>query len=153
MKAWNFKVKSNPQELSQKLNAAFGSGHGFVFKTDRGTNDSFAFNVRKRDIFLSIHHNNIVASGKALKTGHKNEFDVAISFKQHFSITLYESAYLVMGLLGIISGVIYGTNMYWFGGLLFAIGIAVLFDGKKRFKKNIQEYKALISEVLELKAA
>jgi hypothetical protein len=150
MKAWNFKVKSNPQEIIKKLDTALGSVNGFVFKMDHDKNDSVIFKVRKRDVYLYHFHNNIIARGKAIETGIKNESNVEISFNQHFSIILYVSIYLVLGLLGIISGIIYSTYMFIFGGILFVIGIAVLIDFQKRFEKNIQKYKALISEILEL---
>lgn len=51
MKAWNFKVKSNPQEISKKLDSALGSVDGLVFNMNHDKNDSVTFKVRKRILY------------------------------------------------------------------------------------------------------
>ena len=150
MKAWNFKVKSNPQESIKKLNSAFGSADGFVFKMDHDKNDSVTFKVRKRSLnYLAyIRENQIVVNGKILKTDTENETNLEISFSQHFLTILYVSIFVSLGLLAIILGRSSNAAMYLFGGILLAIGIALWIDVQKNSKKDIQKYKTLISEIL-----
>lgn len=148
MKAWNFKLKSKPQEIGQKLDAALGPANGFVFKMHHGTNDSITFKVRKR--YLTPIHNSIFVNGKVLRTGHKNESTVKITFAQHLFILLQLYGFIAFGLVGIIAGIITGTYMSVFGGLLFAFGILMLIDARKKFGRNVQQYQTLISEILEL---
>ncbi len=150
MKAWNFKVKSNPQEIGQKLDAALGSGHGFVFKMDPGTNDSITFKVRKRSLnYLNfIRENQIIVNGKIFGTDTENETAIKISFTQHFLIRLYVFVFVSLGLLAIVFG-ISSNAILLYGGVLFLIGIALWFDVRKNSEKNIQKYKTLISGILE----
>ncbi len=104
MKAWNFKVKSNPQEIGKKLDSALGSAGGFVFKLDTGTNDSVTFKVRKRSLnYLNfIRENQIIVNGKIFETDTENETDLEISFTQHFLTILYVSFFVGLGLMAII---------------------------------------------------
>jgi hypothetical protein len=151
MKAWNFKVKSNPQEILKKLDDTLGSVNGFVFKMDHDKNDSVTFKVRKRSLnYLAyIRENQIVVNGKILKTDTENETDLEISFTQHFLTILYVSFFGSLGLLAIILGISSGATMYIYGGILLAIGIALWIDVQKNSKRDIQKYKTLISEILE----
>ena len=152
MKAWNSKVKSNPQEIIKKLDSAFGSVDGFVFNMDHDKNDSVAFKVRKRvqDALQVIHDNQTIVNGKMLKTDTENETDVEISFTQHFLRRLYVSIYLVFGLLAIILGISSSATIFIIAGILLAVGIALWIVVKKKFERDIQKYKTLISEILEL---
>lgn len=152
MKTWNFKVKSNPQEIIKKIDSALGSVDGFVFNTDHDKNDSVTFKMRKRVLYAYqiILRNHIIVTGKMLKTDTENETDVEISFTQHFLTTLWVSIYLGFGLIAIILGISRSAAMYIPGGILLAIGIALWIDVQKKFKKDSQKYKTLISEVLEL---
>jgi len=147
MKAWNFKVKSNPQEIIEKLDDALGSVKGFVFKMDNDRNDSLTFKLRKRALTY-IRYNQIIVNGKILKTETENETDLEISFSQHFITILYVSFFWSLGLIAIILGISSSATMYIFGGILLVIGIALWIDAQKNFKKDIQKYKALISEIL-----
>jgi len=156
MKTWNFKVKSNPQEIIKKLDSAFGSVDTLVYKIEHNKNDSVAFKVRKRvqDANAIIHDNQTIVNGKMLKTDVKNETDVEISFTQHFLRILFVSIYLVFGLLLIILAIILAISssvaIFIVGGVLLAVGIAIWIDVQKRFEKDIQKYKTLISKILEL---
>lgn len=151
MKSWNFKVKSNPQEILKKLDSAFGSVDGMVFNLDHDKNDSVVFKVRKRmqDAFAVIHDNQTIVYGKMLKTDTENETDVVICFTQHFLRILFVSIYLVFGLLAIILGISGSAIIYIIAGFLLAVGISLWIDVQKRFKKDVQQYKTLISEILE----
>lgn len=152
MKTWNFKVKSNPQEIVKKLDSAFGSVDGMVFNMEHDKNDSVVFKVRKRiqDAFAVIHDNQTIVYGKILKKDIENVTDVEISFTQHFLRIVYVSIYLFFGLLAIFLGISGSAAIFIIAGLLIATGIAIWVDVKKRFKKDIQKYKTLISEILEL---
>ena len=155
MKAWSFKVKSNPQELINKLDAAFGSGEGFVFKIDKDKNDSLLFNMRKRVHYTSqiLHVNRISVNGKILKTETGNETDVEIYFTQHLVMILIIIYGFILGLIAIVSGIWSGASFYIYGGVLLAIvgiGIVLWIAIQKKFENNIQEYKKLISDILEL---
>jgi hypothetical protein len=153
MKTWNFKVKSNIQEIVKKLNSAFGLGDGFVFNMGHDKNDTVTFKVRKRVLYAATQillHNKIIVNGRMLKTDTENETYVKISFTQHFLVPLYVSIFWGFGLFAIILGISSSAAMYIPGGILLAIGIALWIDVQKKFERNIQKYKVLISEILEL---
>ena len=153
MKVWNFKVKSNSQEIIKKLDSAFGSINGFVFNVKNENNDSVKIKIRKRILyaFQTVLRNHIVINGKMTKMNTKNETNVEISFNQHFLNTLEVSILLVLGLLAIIFGIINSSaTMYIFGGIFLVVGIAGLIWVKKEFARNVQQYKTLLSEILEL---
>lgn len=149
MKAWNLKVRSNPQEIGQKLDAVFGSAGGFVLKMDAGTNDSIRFNLRKRSLnYLNfIRENQTIVHGKALETDTPNETDLEISFTPHFLSIMYVSLFMCLGLLSIIVG-ISSNAILLYGSILFVIGMALWMDVRKRSERNIQKYKKLISDIL-----
>lgn len=149
MKAWNFKIKGNPKEIVKKLDSAFGNVGGFVFNVDDNKNDSVSFRMRKRvlDANQLIH---IIVKGKMLKTDNENDTDVKISFNQHFLTRLVVSVYFAFGLLSIILGIISSATMFILGGILLTVGIALWIDVHKKFERDIQIYKTLISEILEL---
>lgn len=154
MKAWNFKVKSNPKAISKKLESALGSVDGFVFKMDYDKNDSITFKARKRVLYAwyMIYLNYVIVNGKLLKTDTENETNVKISFNQHFLMTLIIFTNIFVGLgflIIIISGMSSSTSMYITGGILLVLGIVLWLELQKRFDRKAQEYKTLISEVLE----
>ncbi|TAJ12628.1 DUF423 domain-containing protein [Marinilabiliaceae bacterium JC017] len=151
METWNFKVKSNPQEIIKKLHSALGSGDGFVFNMDHDNNDSVTFKVRKRVIypFQILLDNKIVVNGKILKTDTENETDVEISFVHHFFTIVYISMFIGLGLLAIILGISSSVSMSITGGLLIAVGIVFWIDVQRKSKRYIQNYKTLISKTLE----
>ena len=152
MKAWNFKVKSNPQEIIKKLQSALGSVDGLVFNMDHDKNDSVTFKIRKRVLYgYGYLYNYIIGNGKMLKTHTENETDVEISFTQHFLTTLYVSMYWGSGLIAIIVGISRSaTIMCIVGGILLVVGIALWIDVRKRFERNVQKYKTLISEIVNI---
>jgi phosphate/sulfate permease len=155
MKAWNFKIKNNPKEIGTKLESALGSVNGFVFSMHYDENDTILlFKARKRILYAwyMIFLNYVVVNGKILKTETENEADVKISFKRHFLMTLILVTNLIAGLVFlfmILSGIGSGTHMFIIGGILLTVGIALWITMEKRFDKKIQEYKILISDILE----
>lgn len=152
MKKWNFKVKSNPQEVINKLNSTLGSNDGFVFNIDQGKNDSAIFNMRKRVHYPDqiLHRNRIIVNGKVLITDIENETIVEISFTQHLVMILTVYISFGLGLFAIISGIISSVSMYIPGGILLAVGIVLWITFQNKFEKDIQKYKIFISEILEL---
>jgi hypothetical protein len=152
MKKWNFKVKSNPQEIINKLDISLGSVAGFVFNTGHDKNDSVIFNMRKRVHYPDqiLHRNRIIVNGKILKTDAENETDVEIYFKQHYLMTLiiYINIFFGLGLIATIPGISSNASMYIPGGILVAVGIVLWIALQKKFEKDIQKYKTLISEIL-----
>ncbi|MGD2034563.1 MAG: hypothetical protein PVF73_05865 [Bacteroidales bacterium] len=152
MEIWNFNIKSNPKEISKKLESALVDR--FVFNINRDKNNSVTFKVRKRILYVwyMYFHNWTIVNGKLLKTDTENKTNVEISFSQHWFIILiiYTQMLLGLGLLiPIISGISSSTSLYIPGGILLAVGIVLWIVVKKKFEKDIQKYKALISEILE----
>ena len=152
MKTWNFKLKSNPQEISRKLDSGLRSADGFVYNMDHDKNDSVTFKVRKRVLYglAIIDYNAIIVKGKMLKTDTENETDIEISFTQHLLTRLYVSIYLVFGLLAIILGIRGSAVIFIIAGFLLAVGIALWINIQRKFEQDIQKYKTLISEILEV---
>ena len=156
MQKWNFKVKRNVQEIIKKLDASFGSVDGFVFNIDNGENESVTFKLRKRGLyaFQIMFVNKIILNGKILKTDTENETHIEISFTQYFlwKFIIFTHVFLGLGfLIVLISGISTSAYMSILAGILLAIGIVLSIAVQKKFEKDIQEYKTLISEILEFK--
>ncbi len=154
MKKWNFKVKSNVQEIIKKLESTLRVD-GFVFNIDNDKNDSVTFKVRKRGLyaFYLIFINKIIVNGKILKTDTENETNIEISFTQYFLWKLVVFTHMFLGLGFLIAIVLaISSNVYMIipGGILLAVGIVTWIAVQKKFEKDIQEYKTLISDILEL---
>ena len=154
MKKWNFKVKSNVQEIIKKLDSTLGSVDGFVFNIDNGKKGSVTFKVHKRGLyaFYLMFVNKIIVNGKILKTDAENETNIEISFTQYFlwKLIIFTHMFLGLGfLIAIISKISSSAFMYILGGILLAVGIVLWITVQKKFKKDVQEYKTLISEILE----
>lgn len=149
MKNWNFKVQSSPQEIIEKLESALKSAGGFVFNVDK---DSVLFNIRKRIKYPDqiLHRNRVVAKGKILNTNADNETDVEINFTQHFFMKMTVLSVVIFGLsvIAIISKISSGATMYIVGGIVLAIGIVLWMALQKKFERDIQKYKTLISDIL-----
>ena len=154
MKTWNFKVKNNVQEIIKKLDSTLGSADGLVFNIDNGKNDSVTFNVRKRalEAFYLIFMNKVIVNGKILKTDTENETNIEISFTQYFlwKLVIFTNMFLGLGFL-IVTLLEISSNIYMLipGAILLSLGIALWIGVHKKFEKDIQEYKTLISEILE----
>lgn len=151
MKKWNFKVENGPKEVSEKLNSALGSNDGFVFNTAKDENGAETFRLRKRVHYPDqiLHRNRIIVDGKLSESGSEKETLVNITFSQHMVMTLTVYFSFGMGLFAIISGLISGEMMFMAGGLLIALAIVLWIGVQKKFKKDIDQYKKFISELLD----
>ena len=156
MEEWNFKVKSSVQEIIKKLDSSFGSADGFDFNIDKGKNESVIFKVNKRGLyaFYLMFVNKIIVNGKILKTDTENETNIEISFAQYFLWKLIIFTYIFLGLgflIVLISGIRSSAYMLIPTGIFLVLGIVLSIAVQKKFEKDIQEYKTLISEILEFK--
>ncbi|SHF51882.1 hypothetical protein SAMN05444483_101430 [Salegentibacter echinorum] len=155
MEKWSFKVKSNPEVISENLESSLGSINGFVFQMKNDSSNFISFKIRKRLLYAwyILYHNNVIANGKLSKTGSNNETNIDISFSQHFLLKLVVFTHLFLG-LGFVIAIILGnsrnTSMFLLAALTLAIGIFLWFRLQKKYKRNVQEYKTLISKTLEL---
>ncbi len=155
MKKWSFKVKSNPKEISKNIESALGSVDGFVFNMNPDKNNSITFKMRKRILYAWYlpFLNSIVVNGKLSKKDTKNETDVEISFNQHFlwKLVIFTDMFVGLGfLITVISGKNSSASMYLIGTIFLAVGILLWIRVQKKYERNIQEYKTLISEILEI---
>lgn len=156
MEEWNFKVKATVQEIIHKLDTKLGSVNGLMFEMNLDNKDFVTFKLRKRILYAwyLIFLNSIVVHGKILKIDTENETEVEITFKQHFLWKLVVFTHLLLG-LGILFAIKSGENstiyMYLFSAITILIGVLLWFRLRRKYKRNIREYKALISEVLEFK--
>lgn len=152
MKTWNLNVKSNPKEIGDKLES--GLVDRFVFKVIRDKDDPVSFRLRKRILYIwyMYFHNWTIVNGKILKGDTAEETNVKISFTQHWFIKLIIYSQMLLG-LGFIIAIFLGfkssTSLYIPGGILLALGVVLWIVVKMKFKKDIQGYKALISEILK----
>ena len=153
MKKWNFKVKSNPQEISQNLESSLKSVSGLAFNMNHDTKNSIKFKMRKRILYAwyLFYLNSIIVNGKLSKADNENETDIEISFNQHFlwKTVIFTDIFVGLGILiAIISGKNSTIYMYLIGTLMLAVGIILWIRIQKKYKRNIQEYKTLISGIL-----
>ncbi len=153
MKKWNFKVKLNPNAISKNLEASLGSLNGFVFNIEKESSNLISFKIRKRLLYswYIIYHNNVIVNGRLSKADTKNETNVHISFSQHFLWKFVIFTHLFLG-LGFVIAIILGNNdipMYLLAAITLAIGIFLWFRLQKKYERNVQEYKILISKTLE----
>lgn len=152
MKKWNFKVKRNPNAISKNLEASLGSVNGFVLHIKNDGSNLISFKIRKRLLYAwyIIYHNNVIVNGRLSKADTKSETNVHISFSQHFLWKFVIFTHLFLG-LGFIIAIISGNNnipMYLLAAMTLAIGIFLWFRLQKKYERNVQEYKALISKTL-----
>jgi len=154
MRNWNFKVRSNIHEIINKLDTSLATANGFVFNIDDNKKDPIKFKLQKRGLyaFYLMFVNKIVVNGKILKTDAENETNIEISFTQYFLWKLVVFAHLFLGLaflFAIFLGINNSAPMYILGGILLVIGVVLWIAVQKKFQKDIQEYKTLISKILE----
>ncbi|MCM5663999.1 DUF423 domain-containing protein [Galbibacter mesophilus] len=153
MKKWNFKIKSNPKELGEKIESSLNSVNGLVFNLDCDKNDSINFKIRKRILYPwhLFFLNSLVVNGKLSKTKIENESNVEISFNQHFLWVAVILADMILGLsllIVVVSGKDNNVYTYLIGTLILAIGVILWIRTQRKYEQNIQEYKILISQVL-----
>ena len=154
MKAWNFKVKNNPTEISKKLEITLGSDNGFLFDTENDENNSITFKIRKQILYVWYwaFQNWTIITGKLIKTDTEDMTNVEISFNQHFLIRLIIFTHIFLGLgllIAIISGISNNTSMYIFGGATLLLGIILWFAMQSKYTRDVEKYKTLISDILK----
>ncbi|MFI0431261.1 DUF423 domain-containing protein [Mariniflexile sp. HMF6888] len=154
MKKWNFKIKGNPKELSKKLESEFDSVNGLVFNMDHRKNNSTTFKMRKRILYpwYLFFLNSLVVNGKLSKIQTENEADIEISFNQHFLWILVIATNIIVGLSFLFILVSEKNKNIWtylIGVLILSIGIILWITIQKKYERNIQEYKTLISGILK----
>ena len=155
MKKWNFKVESSPKEISKNIESALESVNGLVFNMNHDKNNSITFKMRKRILYAwyLFYLNSIVVNGKLSKTDIEKETDVEISFNQHFLWKLVIFTDMSVGLgffIAVISGKISGASMYIIATTILAVGVILWIRVQKKYERNIQEYKTMISEILAI---
>ena len=154
MKAWNFKTESNPTDISKKLESKLGLDNGFVFSVDNDEKKSITFKIRKQILYgwYWAYQNWTIINGKLLKIDTEDKTNVEISFNQHFLIKLIMFTHIFLGLgllIGIISGISNSNSLYIFGGIILVLGVFLWVALQRKFEKDTQKYKTLISEILE----
>ncbi len=155
MKAWHLKVKSSPQDIIKKLDASLGSAKGFVFNMNHDKNNSVTFKIRKRGLyaFYLMFINKVILNGKILKTNTENETEIEISFTQYFLWRLLIFTHMFLG-LAFLMATFFGVSsnpflLFILGAIILVIGVVLWIAVQKKFEKDIQEYKMLISKILE----
>jgi len=111
--------------------------------------------MRKRILYAwyLFYLNSIVVNGKLSKTDIEKETDVEISFNQHFLWKLVIFTHMSVGLvflIAVISGKISGASMYIIATTILAVGVILWIRVQKKYERNIQEYKTMISEILAI---
>ncbi|AWX43130.1 hypothetical protein HME9304_00117 [Flagellimonas maritima] len=155
MKVWRFILKSSPKEISEKLESELKSIGGFVFDIDFEKNKSVTFKIRKRILYAwyMAFQNWTVVKGNLLKNDTENKTNVEITFKQHFLIKLiiYTHIFLLLGfLIAIISGINFNVIMYILAGTILALGIVLWIAIQRKFDKDRQKYKSLLTHIFEI---
>lgn len=151
MKKWSFYIERNPQETVEILESALIDR--FVFTINRDRDDSVSFKLRKRILYIwyMYFHNWTIASGKLNKTETADKTNVEVSFNQHWFILLIAYSQMLLGLgfiIAIISG--FSASSILPGIILLALGVILWIVIKMKLKKDIQEYKSLIYNILEI---
>ncbi|WP_242204186.1 DUF423 domain-containing protein [Aestuariivivens insulae] len=104
--------------------------------------------------FYLFFHNSIVVNGTLSKTDIENETNIEIYFRQHLLWKSVIFSSMISGLsilIAVISGVDYsGPFMFLTGTTILAIGIILWLTIYQKYERNIQEYKAMFSKILEI---
>jgi hypothetical protein len=155
MRAWRFKLKSSPKEISESLEFELKSIGGFVFDMNLEKNNSVTFKVRKRILYAwyMAFQNWTVVKGELLKNDTENKTNVEITFNQHFFIKLIVFTHIIL-VLGFLIALLSGTNLnatiYIIGGTVLAVGIVLWIALQRKFDKDIQNYKSLFTDIFQL---
>lgn len=150
-----FRSKNSPKETFRKLESSLGRANIFVL--NKNNNNLVKFRMRKR-LFpigwdIDAQHK-IVLNGKIFQVNNENGSNVEIYFTKHPLLKLVFYSHIIL-ILGFLAALIFkfSSSMYIFivTGILLAVGILIRLHVEKGFDKNVQEYKTLISEILEVK--
>lgn len=155
MKEWNFQVKNSPKGIRKKLESSLGRAHKFALKTNLDKRNNVTFKLRKRLLlpFEISTHNNIIVNGGLFQTDTDNETNIKIFFTQHPLTRLLIYGHIALGLgflVGMFLKISSNSYMYLIGGILLAVGVLFKFHYQKDFRKNVREYKILISSILDI---
>ena len=155
MEKWNFQVNNSPKRVSKKLESSLRGTDKFALKTKSDNRNNVKFKLRKRLLlpFEISTQNNIIVNGELLKTDSDNVTAIKIFFTQHPLTILLIYGHIALGLgflIGMFLNISSNTYMYLIGGILLAIGGLFKLHYQKDFRKNVQEYKTLISNILEI---
>ena len=155
MKDWNFKVKNSPEEVSRKLESSLGKANRFVLNMKYDRINPVRFKIRKRLLlaFQINTQNNIIVNGRISKKPTARETDIEVAFTQHPLSKILMYGHIVLG-LGFLAAILLelSNNSYTYilAGLLLTVGILSGIHLKRSFDKHVQEYKKLISEILDI---
>jgi len=147
MEYWNFKVKKRPDEIIEKLETELNSIGGFVFNKKNPT--TFSFRKRVLYAWYMAFQNWTIVNGKLSNSNNENATNVKVSLNQHFLIRLIIYTHIILGFGLILGLLIAGKNepsAYILGGLIIALGIVIWIAINKKFKKDAEKYKGLITE-------
>lgn len=155
MEEWNFQVKNKPEEISKKLETSLGNVDKFVLNMNSDKSNIVKFKLRKRLLlpFEINTQNNIIVNGRIFKTNTENDTDIEVYFTQHPLSKLLIYGHIALGLgflVGMFLKISSNSYMYLIGGILLAIGVLFKLHYQKDFRKNVQEYKTLISRILDI---
>lgn len=155
MRAWRFKLKRSPIEIGEKLASELKSIGGFVFNMNYENNKSVTFKIRKRILYIwyMAFQNWTVVKGELINNDTENETNVKITFNQHFLIRLIiftHVIFVISFLVAMISGINVDTSMYIIAGTLLILGIVLWLLIQRKFEKDIQKYKLLMTEIFEI---
>ena len=153
MKNWSFKIKDNPISIMESLKSSLKPINDFSFNIESENKSVINFKMRKRIMYAwyLIYQNNLIVDGKLLNNGSSNETEVQVSFQQHilWKIIIGMDILLGIGLLAVLfSGKIQGISVYLLGIGVFVAEVFLLIHLRKKYERNIQEYKNLISDIL-----
>lgn len=151
MKNWNFILKNQPKEIIEELESELNSIGGFSF-----TNKNVStFSFRKRVLYpwYYVFQNWTVVNGELVKNNAASTTEVKISFNQHLFIILIIFVHIILG-LGLILGLFIttktGPTPYILGGLIFTIGLIIWISANRKFKKDTEKYKVLITKIFRI---
>jgi hypothetical protein len=155
MKAWRFKLKRSPIEMGEKLESELNSIGGFVFNMNHKNKNSVTFRIRKRILYAwyMAFQNWTVVKGVLMNNDTENETHVKITFNQHFLIWLIISTHVILVIgfvISIISGINVNTSAYILVGILLISGIVLWLAIQRKFEKDVQKYKSLMTEIFEI---
>lgn len=152
MKKWNFQAKSSPKEIFEKLESSLGRAH--IFALNKNSKNSMKFRIRKRFLVgldALNAQNKVILNGEIFQVDTENGSNVEISFTKHPILKWVVYLHIIF-ILGLLAALIFKSSskmsIFIFGGILLAVGTLIWLHVEKEFDKNVQEYKALISEIV-----
>src|SRR5690606_22107408 len=148
MKKWKLKVKNSPREISDRLESI----DGLVYNAHSDSKNAINFEMRKRILYAwyLAYDNSIIVNGKLSRRDSDNETNIEILFNQHFLWKSVIFLNIILG-FGFLVGIIIKSNnvySYLFAAIIIVVGIVLWFKVQKKYERNIQEYKTLISKRL-----